>query len=134
MSAVDVLAAREAHNAVIADAVRLLDDPEIRAAMDRHAGFSFDAATVHFRLLSTYVDFVKSDAAVAEAFAERDRLRNIVRSHEAQIIRMAEERAELVEVLDEAYGELLADSTRDGPRALLLTRIETALARVGGAK
>lgn len=37
--------------------------------------------------------------------------------------------AELIEAADEAYGEMLADSTRDGPRCLLLTRLEAALAR-----
>lgn len=40
--------------------------------------------------------------------------------------------AELIEVADEAYGEMLADSTRDGPRCLLLTRLEAALARCRG--
>ena len=61
-----VLAVREAHNAVISDAVRLLEDPEIRAAMDRHAGFAFDARSVVSRLMSTYVDAVNADAPVAE--------------------------------------------------------------------
>lgn len=42
--------------------------------------------------------------------------------------------AELIDVLDEAYAELSADSTRDGPRCLLLTRMEAARARIGGAK
>ena len=131
MSAVDVLAAREAHTAVIADAVRLLDDPEIRAAMDRHAGFSFDAATVHSRLLSTYVDFVKSDAAVAEAFAERDRLRNIVRSHEAQILRMTAERAAVAELIE--AGKFLATNPLGMITPGALNRWNAALARVGGA-
>ena len=40
--------------------------------------------------------------------------------------------AALLEVADEAYGEMLADSTRDGPRCLLLTRLEAALARCRG--
>lgn len=35
---------------------------------------------------------------------------------------------QLLDTLDEAYGELLADSRRDGPRCLLLTRIEQAIA------
>ena len=39
---------------------------------------------------------------------------------------------ELFEALDEAYAELLADSTRDGPRCLLLTTIEAALAKAKG--
>lgn len=39
---------------------------------------------------------------------------------------------DLLEVLDEAYAELLADSHRDGPRSLLLTRIEVAIAKATG--
>lgn len=105
MSAVDVLAAREAHNAVIADAVRLLDDPEIRAAMDRHAGFSFDAATVHFRLLSTYVDFVKSDVAVSELVEAARLMADLMPDAELET--------------DPVQGEIVA-------------RLRAALARVGG--
>lgn len=40
----------------------------------------------------------------------------------------------LIGVADEAYAELLADSHRDGPRCLLLTRLEATLRAVGGAK
>ena len=40
---------------------------------------------------------------------------------------------DLLAALDEAYGELLADSHRDGPRCLLLTTIEEALAKTRGA-
>lgn len=40
---------------------------------------------------------------------------------------------DLLAALDEAYGELLADSHRDGPRCLLLTTIEEALAKARGA-
>ncbi len=36
---------------------------------------------------------------------------------------------ELLDALDEAYGELSADSTRDGPRCLLLTQIEAVIAK-----
>ena len=39
---------------------------------------------------------------------------------------------DLLAALDEAYGELLADSHRDGPRCLLLTTIEEALAKARG--
>lgn len=39
---------------------------------------------------------------------------------------------ELLEALDEAYAELAADSTRDGPRCLLLTKIEAAIAKAKG--
>lgn len=39
---------------------------------------------------------------------------------------------ELLEALDEAYAELSADSTRDGPRCLLLTKIEAAIAKARG--
>ena len=107
MNAPEVLAAREAHNAVIADAVRLLDDPEIRAVMDRHAGFSFDAATVHSRLMATYVDFVKSDAAVAE------------------LIEAVREERNLRDLGAAVDAKTLADAMR---------RTSAALARCGGAK
>lgn len=40
--------------------------------------------------------------------------------------------AELFEVADEAYAELVADSARDGPRCLLLTRLEATLSRCRG--
>jgi len=38
----------------------------------------------------------------------------------------------LIDALDEAYGELLGDGVRDGPRCLLLTKIEAALRKAGG--
>lgn len=41
--------------------------------------------------------------------------------------RMEAENKLLREALDEAYAELSADSTRDGPRCLLLTKMEQAL-------
>lgn len=47
---------------------------------------------------------------------------NAIRLYHARAV------APLVEVLDEDYGELVADSTRDTVRCLLLTRIEKALA------
>ena len=89
-------------------------------------------------------------AAVAEAFAERDKLRNIVRSHEAQILRMTAERAELVEAAEEQrrafrdYGRM--EVTRDTDPLTIIEspewdrlcdadmRLKAALARVGGAK
>lgn len=37
----------------------------------------------------------------------------------------------MLSILDEAYGELLADSNRDGPRCLLLTEMEALFAKVG---
>lgn len=61
-------------------------------------------------LLTVCLEFAKADGrggdtirlgavddAVAELIAERDKLANIVRSHEAQIVRMAAERAGLIE-------------------------------------
>ncbi len=40
---------------------------------------------------------------------------------------------DLLAALEEAYSELLADSHRDGPRCLLLTTIEEALAKARAA-
>lgn len=37
----------------------------------------------------------------------------------------------MLSILDEAYGELLADSHRDGPRSLLLTKMEAVFAKIG---
>ncbi len=36
---------------------------------------------------------------------------------------------DLLAALEDAYSELSADSTRDGPRCLLLTQIEAAIAK-----
>ena len=41
---------------------------------------------------------------------------------------------DLLEALQDAYAELLADSTRDGPRCLLLTQIEAAIAKATGGE
>lgn len=37
----------------------------------------------------------------------------------------------MLALLDEAYGELLADSHRDGPRCLLLSQMEAVFAKAG---
>lgn len=39
---------------------------------------------------------------------------------------------QMFEALDAAYAELAGDSTRDGPRCLLLTKIEKAMAAAKG--
>ena len=41
---------------------------------------------------------------------------------------------DLLAALDEAYAELAADGTRDGPRCLLLTTIEAALRKATGSQ
>lgn len=69
------------------------------------------------------------EADVAEAALEKARelcaekagLEHIIAAQAAEIVRLRD-------LLDEAYAELVADSYRDGPRCLLLTRIEAALA------
>lgn len=81
-------------------------------------------------------------AAVAEAFAERDKLRNIVRSHEAQILRMTAERAAVAELVREAQAVLdhVEDegAVRIGNQCTLChtyrSRLRAALARVQGGE
>jgi hypothetical protein len=74
-------------------------------------------------------------AAVAEAFAERDRLRNIVRRREAQILRMTAERAELIEAA-RLMADLMPDAEleTDPVQGEIVARLRAALARCGGAK
>lgn len=72
--------------------------------------------------------------------ATQDYLQDNVAFNIASRISVAEREAaqsramvtELLEVLDEAYAELAADNTRDGPRCLLLTKIEAAIAKATG--
>lgn len=47
------------------------------------------------------------------------------------IVRAVNAHEELVNALDECYGELLADSHRDGARLALLSTIENALRKAG---
>lgn len=81
-----------------------------------------------------------ASAAVAELIDKHGRLLSIVRSHEAQIIRMADERVELIGALREIEAINIEDDgtfrKRGGTRrGLSLVAARTALDRVqGGAK
>ena len=112
--------------------------PDVLAVMD---GMAATCAEVWAHTLSIRearecnAEVSEARAAVAEAFAERDRLRNIVRSHEAQILRMTAERAELVEAarkVQEKVAPLLESNGYGfvGP----MESLRTALARFGVAK
>ena len=86
-------------------------------------------------------------AAVAEVFAERDRLANIVHSHEKQILRMTNERAEFVAAVIEFRASLAAlvicleqEAPKDVYKAVSErylaadTRCDAALARMQGGQ
>lgn len=66
-----------------------------RCQTTRAAGEKFDAAPHHAKATA----LAEARAAVAELIAERDRLANIVRSHEAQIVRMTAEAAAVAELV-----------------------------------
>ena len=78
-------------------------------------------------------DHFNAIAAVAALIAERDRLANIVNSHEKQILRMASERAELIEA---ARAAREVDKGMSPPRSDWdeHRRLDAALARVGAAQ
>lgn len=78
----------------------------------------------------------ESRAAVAELIAERDRLANIVRSHEAQITRMTQERATLIEAASRARG-IFARINGDSDEAINdscdgMALLDATLARLQG--
>lgn len=95
----------------------------------------WDEVAEHLDVNGDDVDAVIARAkAVSDLIAERDRLANIVRSHEAQIIRMTSERAELIEALEQSQQWIMRAVT-DGysqPSTAILFRNKAALARVQG--
>lgn len=101
--------------------------PDVLAVMDRCVEILHHNAWGEDR-----EDLEEARAAVAEAFAERDRLRNIVRSHEAQILRMTAERAAVAELIE--AGKFLATNPLGMITPGALNRWNAALARAGGAK
>ena len=118
-----------------------MNAPDVLAVMDDDRRVLVAASRLS-SIPTVIADHDEARAAVAEAFAERDRLRNIVRSHEAQILRMTAERAELVEAAKRAedrLGVLIECDNEDNGGAspddvAAWETLRAALARCGGAK
>jgi hypothetical protein len=70
------------------------------------------------------------DPTIKESLTVQDHFRDATK----MVSLTAEQAQQIDEALDESYAELSADSHRDGPRCLLLTTLETAIATIRAAR
>lgn len=113
--------------------------------------YAHDAGFFSFNVIGWKAEFerlieaVRADAlaelaTVKESLTDQDHIHDatkMVSDHIAgggKVILTTEQAQQIEEALDESYAELSADSHRDGPRCLLLTTLETAIATIRAAR
>jgi hypothetical protein len=91
--------------------------------------YAHDAGFFSFNVVGWKAEFERMIQAVrADAIADH------IRDATKMVTLTAEQAQQIEEALDESYAELSADSHRDGPRCLILTTLETAIASIHAAK